>query len=141
MIGKFESNKDLIQELTSQGARHVGNIATIITGTVAEVTKEIGDWAKERFLELKVDGIYIIITKEPKKFHTFVGKKTIDGKLFTKANQEAMIESLKGLAKDRNGVLLKVAREALEAMDRNTKKVEPAKKQARVSQRVCVWTW
>ncbi|MGV9412455.1 hypothetical protein ACWDOP_21305 [Nocardia sp. NPDC003693] len=44
MIGKFESNKDLIQELTSSGARHVGNIASIITGTVADVTKEIGDW-------------------------------------------------------------------------------------------------
>ncbi|WP_216900049.1 hypothetical protein [Nocardia alni] len=47
MIGKFESNKDLIQELTSQGAKHVGNIATIITGTVAEVTKEIGDWVTD----------------------------------------------------------------------------------------------
>lgn len=44
MIGKFESNKDLIQELTASGARHVGNIASIITGTVAEVTREIGDW-------------------------------------------------------------------------------------------------
>ncbi|WP_327113436.1 hypothetical protein OHB12_31560 [Nocardia sp. NBC_01730] len=44
MIGKFESNKDLIQELTSSGAKHVGNIANIITGTVAEVTREIGEW-------------------------------------------------------------------------------------------------
>ncbi|HLS76119.1 MAG TPA: hypothetical protein VK083_04930 [Nocardia sp.] len=44
MIGKFEANKDLIQELTSSGARHVGNIATIITATVAEVTREIGEW-------------------------------------------------------------------------------------------------
>lgn len=44
MIGKFESNKDLIQELTASGARHVGAIANIITGTVAEVTREIGDW-------------------------------------------------------------------------------------------------
>ncbi|MEU2254057.1 hypothetical protein [Nocardia xishanensis] len=44
MIGKFESNKDLIQELTASGARHVGNIATIITGTVQEVTREIGEW-------------------------------------------------------------------------------------------------
>ena len=44
MIGKFESNKDLIQELTSSGARHVGNIASIITGTVSEVTREIGEW-------------------------------------------------------------------------------------------------
>ncbi|MGI5220968.1 hypothetical protein [Nocardia sp. CA-290969] len=44
MIGKFEANKDLIQELTSSGARRVGNIAGIITGTVAEVTREIGEW-------------------------------------------------------------------------------------------------
>lgn len=44
MIGKFESNKDLIQEMTSSGAKHVGNIAGIITGTVAEVTREIGEW-------------------------------------------------------------------------------------------------
>ncbi|WP_454199470.1 hypothetical protein [Nocardia sp. Marseille-Q1738] len=47
MIGKFESNKDLIQELTSSGARHVGNIANIITGTVAEVTREIGEWVTD----------------------------------------------------------------------------------------------
>ncbi|NNH73618.1 hypothetical protein HLB23_27835 [Nocardia uniformis] len=47
MIGKFESNKDLIQELTASGARHVGNIANIITGTVAEVTREIGDWVTD----------------------------------------------------------------------------------------------
>lgn len=44
MIGKFEANKDLIQELTSSGARRVGTIAGIITGTVAEVTREIGEW-------------------------------------------------------------------------------------------------
>lgn len=44
VIGKFESRKDLIQELTASGARHIGNIATIITGTVAEVTREIGEW-------------------------------------------------------------------------------------------------
>jgi ribosomal protein S17E len=44
MIGKFEANKDLIQELTTSGARRVGNIASIITGTVSEVTREIGEW-------------------------------------------------------------------------------------------------
>ncbi|RJO77722.1 hypothetical protein D5S18_07525 [Nocardia panacis] len=44
MIGEFESRKDLIQELTSSGAKRVGNIAAIITGTVAEVTREIGEW-------------------------------------------------------------------------------------------------
>ena len=47
MIGKFESNKDLIQELTSSGARHVGNIATILTSTASEVTREIGDWVTD----------------------------------------------------------------------------------------------
>ncbi|MBF6333090.1 hypothetical protein [Nocardia transvalensis] len=47
MVGKFESNKDLIQELTSSGARHVGNIASIITNTVSEVTREIGDWVTD----------------------------------------------------------------------------------------------
>ncbi|MFC9433078.1 hypothetical protein [Nocardia sp. NPDC057030] len=30
--------------MTSSGAKHVGNIAGIIAGTVAEVTKEIGEW-------------------------------------------------------------------------------------------------
>ncbi|WP_246003083.1 hypothetical protein [Nocardia tenerifensis] len=30
--------------MTSSGAKHVGNIAGIIAGTVAAVTKEIGDW-------------------------------------------------------------------------------------------------
>ncbi|MFI5778821.1 hypothetical protein [Nocardia sp. NPDC051570] len=47
MVGKFESNKDLIQELTSSGARRVGNITSIITGTVAEVTREIGEWVTD----------------------------------------------------------------------------------------------
>ncbi|ONM47329.1 hypothetical protein [Nocardia donostiensis] len=44
MIGKFEANKDLIQELTTSGARRVGNIASIVAGTVQEVTREIGEW-------------------------------------------------------------------------------------------------
>ncbi|MEU4313159.1 hypothetical protein [Nocardia sp. NPDC024068] len=47
MIGKFEANKDLIQELTSSGARRIGNIAGIITGTVAEVAREIGEWVTD----------------------------------------------------------------------------------------------
>ncbi|MEV0357622.1 hypothetical protein AB0H71_16325 [Nocardia sp. NPDC050697] len=44
MIGKFESNKDLIQELTVSGAKRVGTIASIITDTVGAVTREIGEW-------------------------------------------------------------------------------------------------
>ncbi|MFG1792579.1 hypothetical protein [Nocardia sp. NPDC049149] len=30
--------------MTSSGAKRVGNIASIITGTVQEVTREIGEW-------------------------------------------------------------------------------------------------
>lgn len=72
MVGKFESNKDLIQELTESGAQRVGDIvgivarsvrevaretaigtekvatiATIIAGTVRDVTHEIGDWISD----------------------------------------------------------------------------------------------
>ncbi|WP_336083078.1 hypothetical protein [Nocardia sp. SSK8] len=47
MIGKFETNKDLVQELTSSGARRVGNIAALITGTVAEVAREIGEFVTD----------------------------------------------------------------------------------------------
>ena len=44
MVGKFESSKDIAQELTMSAAHRVGNIAGIITGAVKDVTREIGDW-------------------------------------------------------------------------------------------------
>ncbi|MEU4813291.1 hypothetical protein AB0H20_29160 [Nocardia fluminea] len=47
MVGKFESNKDLVQELTSSGAQRVGKIATLVTGTVAEVAREIGEFVTD----------------------------------------------------------------------------------------------
>jgi hypothetical protein len=43
MVGKFERNKDIVQELTESAAQHVGSIATIITGAVRDITREIGD--------------------------------------------------------------------------------------------------
>jgi ribosomal protein S17E len=43
MVGSFESNKDIVQDLTEQTANRVGNIAKIITGAVKDVAKEIGD--------------------------------------------------------------------------------------------------
>ncbi|MGW6729989.1 hypothetical protein ACWF9G_29170 [Nocardia sp. NPDC055029] len=33
--------------MTSSGARHVGNIATLITGVVAEVAREIGEFVTD----------------------------------------------------------------------------------------------
>jgi hypothetical protein len=47
MVGKFERNKDLVQELTESAAHHVGSIATIITGAVRDVTREIGDFISD----------------------------------------------------------------------------------------------
>lgn len=42
MVGRFESTKDTVQELTESAATRVGNIAQIITGAVAGVAREIG---------------------------------------------------------------------------------------------------
>ncbi|WP_328712142.1 hypothetical protein [Nocardia salmonicida] len=47
MVGKFESNKDLVQDLTASGAQRVGKIASLITGTVAEVAREIGEFVSD----------------------------------------------------------------------------------------------
>lgn len=43
MVGKFERNKDTVQELTESAATHIGRIVVIIAGAVRDVTREIGD--------------------------------------------------------------------------------------------------
>ncbi|MEK8071017.1 hypothetical protein [Rhodococcoides navarretei] len=43
MVGKFERNKDTVQEFTESAAEHVGRIVVIIAGAVRDVTREIGD--------------------------------------------------------------------------------------------------
>lgn len=54
MVGKFESNKDVVQDLTESGAQHVGNIAAIVAGAVKDVavavkdvTRELGEWISD----------------------------------------------------------------------------------------------
>ena len=47
MVGRFERNKDTVQEMTESAAAHVGAIAGIITGAVRDVTREIGEWITE----------------------------------------------------------------------------------------------
>ncbi|MEE2032372.1 hypothetical protein [Rhodococcus chondri] len=47
MVGKFERNKDTIQELTESAATRVGAIAGIITGAVRDVTREIGEFVTD----------------------------------------------------------------------------------------------
>jgi hypothetical protein len=43
MVSQFERNKDIAQELIESTAHRVGRIASIITGAVIDVTREIGD--------------------------------------------------------------------------------------------------
>ncbi|MBY4575692.1 hypothetical protein ACN94_19250 [Gordonia paraffinivorans] len=49
MIDNIERNKDLLQELIESTATHVGRIATIITGAVVGVTREIGEIVTDGF--------------------------------------------------------------------------------------------
>ena len=49
MVGRFERNKDLLQEAVESTATHVGRIATIITTAVADITREIGDLVTDGF--------------------------------------------------------------------------------------------
>ncbi|GAA1481598.1 hypothetical protein GCM10009624_20380 [Gordonia sinesedis] len=49
MVDRFERNKDLVQEVVESTATHVGQIATIITGAVAGVAREIGEIFTEGF--------------------------------------------------------------------------------------------
>jgi hypothetical protein len=44
MVGQFERSKDTLQVLTESAATRIGNIATIITGAVRDITRETGDW-------------------------------------------------------------------------------------------------
>lgn len=49
MVDRIERNKDLVQELVESTATHVGRIATIITGAVTDVAREIGDLVTDGF--------------------------------------------------------------------------------------------
>ncbi len=49
MLSRVETAKDTVQVLTESAATHVGRIATIITGAVREVAREMGEWATDAF--------------------------------------------------------------------------------------------
>ena len=46
---RAETAKDTVQVLTESAASHVGRIATIITGAVRDVAREMGEWATDAF--------------------------------------------------------------------------------------------
>jgi hypothetical protein len=49
MVGKYERRKDAFQELTESGANTVGHIATILTGAVRDITREVGGFVTDVF--------------------------------------------------------------------------------------------
>jgi hypothetical protein len=49
MVGNLEIGKDTVQELAESAATHVGRIASIVSGAVRDVTREVGDWASDVF--------------------------------------------------------------------------------------------
>jgi hypothetical protein len=47
MVSEAESAKDTLQVVTESAAEHVGKIATIITGAIRDIAKELGDWMSD----------------------------------------------------------------------------------------------
>jgi len=47
MVSEAESTKDTVQVVTESAADHIGKIATIITGAVRDIAKELGDWVSD----------------------------------------------------------------------------------------------
>lgn len=48
-LSKAERRKDTAQVVVESGAAHVGRIASIVTGAVRDVTRELGEFATEVF--------------------------------------------------------------------------------------------
>lgn len=49
MLSEMETRKDLVEEAVQSAAAHVGRIASIISGAVADVTREFGAWGTDVF--------------------------------------------------------------------------------------------
>jgi hypothetical protein len=83
--------------------------------------KEFATWTRDRAGKLGVNGVYVLITTEPKHFQVDVDDKTKQSGLFTISDRDEMVKMLRGLGKDRDETLLKVANYALEAMNQRKK--------------------
>lgn len=97
-------------------------------------------WAKKRFNDFGVDGIYIVVSKEPSFYRFYVGDNTREKGYFTKANIDKMDENLKQITKagKRDEALVEAANYVLEAMNEHARvkgnEVAPKKKAAPVKQ-------
>lgn len=48
-VSRFEVGKDTVQVLTESAATHAGRIASIVSGAVRDVAREVGEWASDVF--------------------------------------------------------------------------------------------
>lgn len=81
-IAKIKSayHKDLLIETREQGKAD---------------PQEFRQWAEEQAKEQRVDGIYILITKQPKHFEILVGKQTLKSGAFTIDDERNLQKILK----------------------------------------------
>jgi hypothetical protein len=94
-------------------------IETMEKGPVA---KEAGKWAANRAVDQRVDGIYVVISREPRHFEVVVSKKTQESGFFLAADRDKMAAILREhLGKDRDEALLKIARFALDTLEERAK--------------------
>jgi hypothetical protein len=84
--------------------------------------KEAEKWANERYDTLGLDGVYIIITKEPRHFEVVAGIKTREKGYFTQDDVQEVVKILRSnLGKNSDEALLKVAKYTLNRMNRQLK--------------------
>jgi uncharacterized membrane protein YgcG len=62
--------------------------------------KFFSQWAHERFAQEKMNGIYILICRDPSHFHIYIDDATAD--IFRPANQEEMRQALLNSFRERN---------------------------------------
>jgi TPM domain len=86
--------------------------------------KDRGDWARTRFNNYKLDGVYIVFSKKPHFFQVKVGDKTMSEKYFTQTNINELDKIIEK-APNVNEALVQAAEYVLETMNQH-----PAKKGA-----------
>jgi hypothetical protein len=88
-------------------------------------------WAADRYNELGLDGVYIMISEEPKHFQIEFGKKTQQQGLFSQDNVKDLIKILgSNLATSKDEALRKTVKYVAETMDERAQKAKPATKDA-----------
>jgi uncharacterized protein len=107
----------------------------LLIETVTEAPeKDFNGWAKERFNNAAVDGVFVLLVKKGRKYHIDVGNETLRQGYFTRADIKSLEDILLKKTTDPE-LLSRIANFTLESMNEHHKpaKVEqPAKKPAPV---------